>query len=71
MTIEFQLDDPGIATITIDRPERMNAMDAEHYALPSDAWTRVRDDPAIRVAAHVREGTDAFRDKRAPRLSGS
>src|SRR2546429_167273 len=37
----------GIATITINRPERMNAMDAEHYKGLSQAWMRVRDDAAI------------------------
>jgi len=39
MSIDFDLTD-GIATITINRPERMNAMDAEHYKGLSQAWTR-------------------------------
>lgn len=49
MPIHFALED-GIAVITIDRPERLNAMDAEHYKGLSDAWVRVRDDAAVRVA---------------------
>ena len=44
MSIDFDLDD-GIATIIINRPERRNALDAEHYAALSQAWIRVRDDP--------------------------
>jgi E-phenylitaconyl-CoA hydratase len=50
----------GIATITIDRPERLNAMDAEHYRLLSEAWIEVRDDPAIRVAIVTGAGDRAF-----------
>ena len=50
MSIDVEVTD-GIATITINRPERMNAMDAEHYKGLSQAWMRVRDDAAIRVEA--------------------
>ncbi|MBS1881402.1 MAG: enoyl-CoA hydratase/isomerase family protein [Actinobacteria bacterium] len=50
----------GVATITIDRPERLNAMDAEHYRLLSEAWVEVRDDPAIRVAVVTGAGDRAF-----------
>src|SRR5437762_2057014 len=49
MSIDFDVTD-GIAIITINRPERMNAMDAEHYKGLSQAWMRVRDETAIRVA---------------------
>ena len=49
-----------VATITINRPERMNAMDAEHYAALSGAWERVRDDPEIRVAIITGAGEKAF-----------
>ena len=50
----------NVATITINRPERMNAMDAEHYAALSQAWIRVRDDPDIRVAIVTGAGEKAF-----------
>jgi len=50
----------GIATITINRPERMNAMDAEHYKGLSQAWMRVRDDVAIRVAIITGAGEKSF-----------
>jgi E-phenylitaconyl-CoA hydratase len=60
MAIDFDLDDAGIATITINRPDRLNAMDPEHYALLSKAWQRVRDEPAIRVAIVTGAGGKAF-----------
>lgn len=60
MAIDFALDDAGIATITLNRPERLNALDAEHYDLLSKAWQRVRDDPAVRVAVVTGAGERAF-----------
>lgn len=59
MAIDFDLT-KGVATITINRPERRNALDAEHYAQLSEAWTRVRDDPEIRVAIVTGAGDRAF-----------
>jgi E-phenylitaconyl-CoA hydratase len=59
MSIDFTLDH-HVATITINRPERMNAMDAEHYNALSEAWIRVRDDPAIRVAIITGAGEKSF-----------
>ena len=49
-----------IATITINRPERLNALDAEHYHLLSQAWSIVRDDPDIRVAVVTGAGERSF-----------
>src|ERR1700694_3738260 len=49
MAIDVQVNE-GICTIVINRPERLNAMDAEHYQGLSQAWCRVRDDASIRVA---------------------
>jgi E-phenylitaconyl-CoA hydratase len=59
MSIDVEVVD-GIATITINRPERMNAMDAEHYSALSRAWIRVRDEPDIRVAIVTGAGTKSF-----------
>lgn len=59
MAIDFTLD-RHIATITINRQDRMNAMDAEHYDALSGAWTRVRDDPEIRVAIITGAGEKSF-----------
>jgi enoyl-CoA hydratase/carnithine racemase len=50
----------GVAVITINRPERLNAMDADHYAALSDAWRRVRDDRDIRVAVVTGAGDRSF-----------
>lgn len=59
MSIDFVVAQ-HVATITINRPERMNAMDAEHYAALSAAWVRVRDDAEIRVAIVTGAGQKAF-----------
>ena len=59
MAIDFDLRD-GIALLTINRPERLNAMDAAHYAALSQAWMRVRDDPEVRVAVVTGAGERAF-----------
>ena len=59
MAIELKVQD-GIALITLNRPERMNALDAEHYDALSKAWQTVRDDPAIRVAVVTGAGEKSF-----------
>ena len=59
MSIDVSVAD-HIATITINRPERLNAMDAEHYRGLSQAWMRVRDDPEIRVAIVTGAGEKSF-----------
>ncbi|HEX4326117.1 MAG TPA: enoyl-CoA hydratase/isomerase family protein [Burkholderiales bacterium] len=59
MAIDFEVSE-GIALITINRPERLNAMDVEHYELLSQAWQRVRDDSAIRVAVVTGAGEKSF-----------
>lgn len=60
MSIDFKLDADGIALITMNRPEKLNALDAEHYQLLSEAWVRVRDDPAVRVAIITGAGEKSF-----------
>lgn len=59
MPIDVELSG-AVAVITINRPERMNAMDADAYAALSDAWQRVRDDAAIRAAVVTGAGDRAF-----------
>lgn len=59
MTIDVSVDD-GVSIITINRPERHNAMDGQHYADLSSAWTMVRDDPAIKVAIVTGAGEQTF-----------
>lgn len=60
MAIDFEVSNEGVALITINRPERLNAMDAEHYQALSRAWCTVRDDPAIRVAIITGAGERSF-----------
>ena len=60
MSIDLDIVEDGIAVITLNRPEKRNAFDAEHYRMLSEAWTRVRDDPAIRVAIITGAGDKAF-----------
>jgi len=60
MSIDFTVSDDGIATIVLNRPERLNAMDAEHYAALSRSWIQVRDDPAIRCAVVTGAGERSF-----------
>jgi E-phenylitaconyl-CoA hydratase len=59
MSIDVEVRD-AIATIVINRPERMNAMDAEHYRGLSQAWIRVRDDNEIRCAIITGAGEKSF-----------
>lgn len=59
MSIDVEVND-GIAVITINRPERLNAMDADHYRGLSEAWIRVRDDAELRVAIVTGAGDRSF-----------
>ncbi|SAK94551.1 short chain enoyl-CoA hydratase [Caballeronia temeraria] len=59
MAIDYEVSD-GVAVITINRPERLNAMDLEHYQGLSEAWRRVRDDAEVRVAIVTGAGERAF-----------
>jgi E-phenylitaconyl-CoA hydratase len=59
VSIDLEVAD-GIAVVTINRPERLNAMDPEHYRDLSAAWTRIRDDEAINVAIVTGAGEKSF-----------
>jgi E-phenylitaconyl-CoA hydratase len=59
MALFFDIQD-RIATITINRPEVMNAMDPETYKELSDAWIEVRDNPDIWAAVITGAGTKSF-----------
>lgn len=59
MSIDLAIED-GIALITMNRPERLNALDEDHYEGLSEAWIRVRDDKEIRVAIVTGAGDRAF-----------
>ncbi len=59
MSIDFQVED-GVALVTINRPEKRNALDHAHYEALSRAWQQVRDDEAIRVAVVTGAGDKSF-----------
>jgi E-phenylitaconyl-CoA hydratase len=59
MALLFSVDH-HIATITINRPAVMNAMDDQTYEELSQAWTTVRDDPDIWVAVVTGAGDKSF-----------
>jgi enoyl-CoA hydratase/carnithine racemase len=59
MTIRFELDD-HVASITIDRPERMNAFDDETHVAFSQAIDRVQDDDDVWLAVVTGAGDRAF-----------
>ncbi len=59
MSIDLEVTD-GIAVITINRPDRLNAMDPDHYRDLSRAWMRVRDDDEIHVAIVTGAGERSF-----------
>ncbi|WGL54080.1 AMP-binding protein [Nocardioides sp. BP30] len=58
-TIEFRVVD-HIATITLDRPDRLNSFNQTMTEEMADAWARVRDDDDIRVAVLRANGDRAF-----------
>jgi E-phenylitaconyl-CoA hydratase len=60
MSIDLDVDKNGVATVTINRAEVHNALDAAHYKAISNAWQKVRDDPQIRVAILTGAGDRAF-----------
>ncbi len=49
-----------VVTITLDRPEAMNAIDPEMHQDLIEAWTRFRDDPDAWVAILTGAGEKAF-----------
>ena len=60
MSIDFELRNDGIAIITMNRPEQLNALDHEHYEALSKAWQRVRDDNDVVCAIVTGAGERSF-----------
>lgn len=59
MTVRFEQTD-GVARITIDRPDTLNAIDADTEAELQAIWARLEADPAARVAVLTGAGSRAF-----------
>lgn len=57
--ILFEVED-HVATITLNRPERLNATDDVSRTELATAWGMVRDDPQVRVAIITGAGDRAF-----------
>ena len=58
-TLNFDLDD-GIARVTVNRPDKLNALNAIVIAELGDAVTRIETDAAVRGAIVTGAGTKAF-----------
>lgn len=60
--IQFTLPDdhPHVAVVTIDRPERANALDPPTLSALAAAWRRIADDEAIRCAVLTGAGERVF-----------
>lgn len=50
MVLKVETDGRGVATLTLDRPEKHNALDGELIAALTEAAGRLGRDPAVRVA---------------------
>jgi E-phenylitaconyl-CoA hydratase len=50
----------GIATVTLDRPEKLNALDTAHLKALRDALSRLSSDPAVRVIILTGSGKKSF-----------
>src|SRR5687768_16072174 len=58
--IDFDCSADGIATIVLNRPEKMNALDTADLEALVEAYKRVRDDPSILVAIISGTGETSF-----------
>ncbi|MCP4316923.1 MAG: crotonase [Hyphomicrobiales bacterium] len=59
MSVDFQLTD-GCARVTIDRPDRMNAVDAKTEAELERIWNEIEANDAVRCAVLTGSGDRAF-----------
>ncbi|MFD1881617.1 enoyl-CoA hydratase-related protein [Paracoccus pacificus] len=60
MTVELAIRDGGVARVTIDRPERMNAVDAATEARLEEIWRQIEADADLRVVVLTGAGERAF-----------
>jgi methylglutaconyl-CoA hydratase len=56
LAIQYQLDERGVATITLNRPEIHNAFDDTVIAALTNAFTHAANDPAVRVVVLAANG---------------
>jgi enoyl-CoA hydratase len=60
VNIRFEADADGIALITVNRPEKLNALNRDTMEELADAFARVESDPAIRALIVTGAGEKAF-----------
>lgn len=58
--IRYEVTHDRVATITLDRPEALNAFDRQMCEEMRDAWRRVKDDPGVRAVVLRAAGDRAF-----------
>src|SRR5580765_1138663 len=58
--VELPSDHPGVALVTLDRPERANALDPAMLSELAAAWRRIAADAAIRCAVLTGSGDRVF-----------
>jgi enoyl-CoA hydratase/carnithine racemase len=59
-TILYETSPDGVATLTLNRPEVLNAFDRRMCEEVRDAWRQVKDDPAVRAVVLRGAGERAF-----------
>ncbi len=59
-TIRYEVSDDHVATITLDRPEVLNAFDRQMCVEIRHAWHAVKDDPAVHAVVVRAAGERAF-----------
>lgn len=62
-----------VATVTLDRPQAMNAVDLETEAALQSIWTQIENDPEVRVVVLTGSGERAFcvgADLKNPSVTG-
>jgi len=58
--LELPADHPHVALVTIDRPERANALDPPTLTALARAWRRIAEDPELRCAVLTGAGERVF-----------
>jgi enoyl-CoA hydratase/carnithine racemase len=59
-TIVYETSEDGVATITLNRPDVLNAFDRRMCEEVRDAWQRVKDDTSVRATVMRAAGDRAF-----------
>jgi len=58
--VTFDVDDRGVATVTINRPRVLNAVDRRTHERLNEIWNDIEADPAVRAVVLTGSGEKAF-----------